>query len=190
MGKFLILLLALFVMACSSPEKQMPHNDLWAFEGSKNDPQVDALLSPIFADYEGMLKSMANNDTSSMFSIAKSLILRCDTLPRLIQIKDTALQNSLQLGLMNFEDELQGLVLEQYSNDIHVSINMATIQLLHLLGTVGYKKQTVYIYNTIDNNTKSEEDGLIWLALTKKSNNPYYSIGNEIVNAISILQEN
>jgi len=190
MGKFLILLLALFVLACSSPEKQMIHNDLWAFEGAKNDPQLDALLTPIISDYEGMLKSLAKNDTSSLFGIAKSLILRCDTLPRLIQMKDTAKQRSLQLGLMNFEDELQGLVLEQYPNDIHVSINMATIQLLHLLGTVGYKKQLVYIFNTTDNNANAEEDGLVWIALTKKSINPYYSINNEIVTASNILQDN
>jgi len=155
MGKLLILFLALLVMACSSPEKQMPTHVLWAYDGSKNDPQLDALFTPIMEDYDGMLKSLAKNDTSTLFSIAKSLMLRCDTLPHLIQNKDTAIQRSFQLGLMNFEDELQGLVLEQYPNDIQSSMNMASIQLLHLLGSVGYKKQTVYIYNTSDNKLKS-----------------------------------
>jgi hypothetical protein len=69
-------------------------------------------------------------------------------------------------------------------------MNMASIQLLHLLGEVGYNKQAVYIFNTNGKKEELEEDGLLWLSLNKKSINPYYNTENELVSANYILQEN
>jgi hypothetical protein len=91
---------------------------------------------------------------------------------------------------VNFQDELQGVVLEQYPEELNLAVNMASIQLLHLLGSIGYNKQAVYIFNTNGNKADMEEDGLLWISLNKKSINPYYNIENELVVANYILQEN
>jgi len=85
--------------------------------------------------------------------------------------------------------ELKGLVMEQFINDIHLSFNMTSIQLLHLLGAIGYQKQSIYIFNTGVKKGEMEEDGFTWLALTKKSSNPYLTNENQEVTAIQILQE-
>ena len=47
MGKFYIFLLGIFILACNSPEKQGIHKDLWTFEASNNNPQLDDLCSLI-----------------------------------------------------------------------------------------------------------------------------------------------
>ena len=51
-------------------------------------------------------------------------------------------------------------------------------------------QQAVYIFNTNGKKADLEEDGLLWISLNKRSNNPYYNIENELVTASYILQEN
>jgi len=189
MGKFYIFLLGIFILACNSPEKQGIHKDLWTFEASNNNLQLDDLCSLIMKDYEGILQGLAKNDTAEVFTKAKGLILRCDSLPNSFITKDTALLQLFATGLTNFTGELQGVVLEQYPEELNLAMNMATIQLLHLLGSVGYNKQAVYIFNTNGNKQDLEEEGLLWISLNKKAINPYYNNENELVTANYILQE-
>ena len=190
MGKLYIFILSILLVACNSPEKQGVHKDLWTFTASNNDPQLDDLCTNIIKDYEGILQGLAKNDTADVFTRSKALILRCDTLPNSLVTKDTAMINLFKTGLVNIQDELQGVVLEQYPEELNMAMNMASIQLLHLLGEIGYNKQAVYIFNTNGKKADLEEDGLLWISLNKKSNNPYYNIENELVSANYILQEN
>lgn len=177
-------------MACNSPEKQGVHKDLWSFVASNNNPQLDDLCTLIIKDYEGILLGLAKNDTADVFAKSKAVILRCDSLPISFITKDTLLLNLFKSGLVNLQDELQGVVLEQYPEELNLAVNMASIQLLHLLGSVGYNKQAVYIFNTNGNKADMEEEGLLWIHLNKKSVNPYYNFENELVTANYILQEN
>lgn len=190
MGKLYIFILSILILACNSPEKQGAHKDLWTFEGSNNNSQLDDLCTLMIKDYEGILQGLAKNDTADLFARANAMILRCDTLPNSFVTKDTAMTNSFKTGLVIFQDELQGVVLEQYPEELNLAVNMASIQLLHLLGSIGYNKQSVYIFNTNGNKADMEEDGLLWISLNKKSINPYYNINNELVTANYILQEN
>lgn len=177
-------------MACNSPEKQGVYKDLWSFNASNNNPQLDDLCTLIIKDYEGILQGLAKNDTADVFARSKGAILRCDSLPNSFITKDSVLLNLFKTGLVNFQAELQGVVLEQYPEELNMAMNMASIQLLHLLGEVGYNKKAVYIFNTNGKKADLEEDGLLWISFNKKSNNPYYFIKNELVSANYILQEN
>ena len=190
MGKLYIFIFSILIVACSNPEKQGVHRDLWTFAASNNDPQMDDLCTIIIKDYEGILQGLAKNDTAEVFARSKALLVRCDTLPNSFITKDSVLLNLFKTGLVNFQDELQGVVLEQYPEELNMAMNMASIQLLHLLGEVGYNKQAVYIFNTNGKKADLEEDGLLWISINKKSNNPYYNIENELVSANYILQEN
>jgi len=190
MGKLYIFILSIFLVACNSPEKQGVHKDLWTFVASNNNPQLDDLCTLMIKDYEGILQGLAKNDTADVFARAKALILRCDTLPNYFVTKDTTMSNLFKSGLVNLQDELQGVVLEQYPEELNMAMNMASIQMLHLLGKVGYNKQSVYIFNTNGKKADLEEEGLLWISLNKKSINPYYNIENELVSANYILQEN
>ena len=111
-------------------------------------------------------------------------------MPNSFVTKDSVLLNLFKSGLLNLQDELNGVVLEQYPEELNLALNMASIQLLHLLGSVGYTKQAVYIFNTNGKMADLEADGLLWVSLNKKSINPYYNIENELVTASYILQEN
>ena len=190
MGKIYIFILSILLVACNSPEKQGVHKDLWSFTASNNNPQIDDLCTFIIKDYEGILQGLAKNDTADVFARSKALIARCDTLPNSFISKDTVLLNIFKSGLLNLQDELNGVVLEQYPEELNMAMNMASIQLLHLLGSVGYTKQAVYIFNTNGKKADLEEEGLLWISLNKKSVNPYYNIENELVTANYILQEN
>ena len=190
MGKLYIFIFSILIVACSNPEKQGVHRDLWTFAASNSDPQMDNLCTIIIKDYEGILQGLAKNDTAEVFARSKALIVRCDTLPNSFVTTDTSMINLFKNGLVNFQDELHGVVLEQYSEELNLAMNMASIQLLHLLGEVGFNKQAVYIFNTNGKKAELEEDGLLWISLNKKSINPYYNIENELVSANYILQEN
>ena len=190
MGKLYILIFSILIMSCNSTEKQGVYRDLWTFAASNNNPQLDDLCTLIIKDYEGILQGLAKNDTADLFARANAMRLRCDTLPDSFITKDTTMINLFKAGLVNFQDELQGVVLEQYPEELHLAVNMASIQLLHLLGSIGYNKQSVYIFNTNGNKADLEEDGLLWISLNKKSINPYNYIENELVSANYILQEN
>jgi hypothetical protein len=190
MVKIYIFILSILLVACNRPEKQGVHKDLWSFTASNNNPQLDDLCTLIIKDYEGILQALAKNDTADVFAKSKAVILRCDTLPNSFISKDTVLLNIFKSGLLNLQDELNGVVLEQYPEELNIAMNMASIQLLHLLGSVGYTKQAIYIFNTNGKKTDLEEEGLLWISLNKKSINPYYNIENELVTANYILQEN
>ena len=185
-----MLILAIVLIACNNTEKQGMHKDLWTFDASKNNPKLDDLCTPIIKDYEELLKSLAKNDTADLFAKARGVILKLDTVPNFYTTKDTVMFQQFKSGLVNIQDELQGVILEQYPEDLNIAMNMVSVHLLHLLGSIGYNKQGVYIFNTNGNKASVEEDGLIWISLNKKSNNPYYYIENELINAIYILQEN
>lgn len=185
-----MLILAIVLIACNHSEKQGVHKDLWTFDASKNNPQLDDLCTPIIKDYLELLKSLSKNDTANLFAKASGLILKLDTVPNFYITKDTAMFQQFKNGILNIQDELQGVILEQYPEDVNIAMNMVSVHLLHLLGKIGYNKQGVYIFNTNGNNASEEEEGLLWISINKKSNNPYINIGNELVNANYSLQEN
>ena len=190
MRKFFVIMIAITLVACNNKEKQGLHNDLWTFDSTKNKPQLDDLCTPIIKDYEELLKGLAKNDTADLFAKSKELILRLDTLPKFYTTRDTAMFALFKTGLMNIQDELQGVILEKFPEDLNMAMHMVSVQLLHFLGSIGYNKQGVYIFNTNGNKTSMEEDGLLWISLNKKSINPYYNIENELVEANYLLQEN
>lgn len=185
-----MLFLAIILIACNDKEKQGVHKDLWTFDASKNNPQLDDICTPIIKDYEELLKGLAKNDTADLFTKAKGLLLKLDTVPNYYNTKDTVMLQQFKSGLKSIQDELQGVILEQYPEDLNVAMNMVSVQLLHMLGGIGYNKQGVYIFNTNGSRANLEEDGLLWISLNKKSINPYYNIDNELVSANYILQEN
>lgn len=190
MSKLLLLILTIALFACNESEIQGVNKELWSFDASKNNPQLDNLCTPLVKDYEGLLQRLVNKDTADLFNKSKSLILKLDSLPHYFITKDTALLHLFTNNALNLKNELQGVLLEQYPEDLNLAMNMVSVQLLHLLGSIGYKKQGVYIFNSNGTKASLEEDGLIWISLNKKSINPYYNIDNELINANYILQEN
>jgi hypothetical protein len=67
-----------------------------------------------------------------------------------------------------------------------MTINMCALQLLNLLGQIGYKEHTIYIFNT--ENEKSD-DGFVWLSFQKLSRDPFHPEQRKELLAQVILQE-
>lgn len=176
-------------MSCASPSTPENNKELWAFDASKNQPSLDDQLTPLIHDYDAMFKELSINDTAILFSRANALITSCDSISKVLTMNDTALMQVVKMGLLNMQDELQGLIAEQYPDEIHQSMNMLSIHLLHLLGNIGYQKQSIYIFNTQEYSKDQEEDGWVWASLNKKSINPYNNSNNKLFTAIMMLQE-
>jgi hypothetical protein len=58
---------------------------------------------------------------------------------------------------------------------------MLSRHMIELLATIGYKKQTIYIFSDASDNQ--------WIGLNKKSKNPYQQQDNVIYEANQVLQE-
>jgi hypothetical protein len=189
MMKIYMLLLAIAFIGCKETEKKGVHQDIWSFDASRNNPQLDNLCSPIIRDYEELLLGLAKKDTAVLFAQSKALMLKLDTLPSFFVTKDTALFQVFKIGLMNIQNELQAVILEQYPEELNMAMHMLSVQLMHFLGEIGYNKQSVYIFNSNGDKALEAEDGLLWLSLNKNTVNPYYNTDNELVEANYILQE-
>jgi uncharacterized protein YqkB len=58
---------------------------------------------------------------------------------------------------------------------------MLSLHLIEFLATIGYQKQTIYIFSdALDNQ---------WIGLNKKSKNPYLKSDKEMYEASMVLQE-
>jgi hypothetical protein len=92
-------------------------------------------------------------------------------------------------GLVNVNAELSAIITNNELNDfeeIKMSVNMIGIQILNLLGQIGYKEHNIYIFNAKSNNV---EDGYYWFGLQKNSKNPFETEKSQNANAFAILQE-
>ena len=188
MRKILLLGIVLVAIACNNSNYNEKNVNYWTFN-THHDPILEEGSDRLLEQYGKLLQTVAIRDTTQIFTAAKDFIVLVDTIQKQVFSQDTSLQNKFQEELGHLSAELNGLVMEQYLNDIHLAFNMTSIQFLHLLGSIGYQKQSVYIFNSGVKKGDVEEDGFVWLALTKKSINPYLDNQNQEVTAIQILQE-
>jgi len=188
MRKILLVVIVLVAFACNDSNLTQKKVNYWHFN-NQHDPILEQASDGLIAQYAKLVQTVSGGDTIQIFAVAKEFVNLTDTLQNQVISKDTSLQKVFLQELGHLNAELNGLVMEQYLNDIHLSFNMTSIQLLHLLGAIGYQKQSIYIFNTGVKKGDMDEDGFTWLALTKKSSNPYNTNENQVFTAIQILQE-
>jgi hypothetical protein len=189
MHKILIISVCLGLFACNQKEDKQSSNATWAYVAKNNQAILDHQCQPILFQYQELLKALKNRDTSYLKSVAKNAILITDSLSQLKLPIDSNAQKIWVNGVGNINAELSAMIMENELNgwdEIKMSMNMCGLQVLNLLGQIGYKEHTVYIFNT---NNRELEDGYYWLGLQKNSKNPYEVNKNENVSAVAILQE-
>ena len=189
MVKHFALFCTLIIMGCTSPDQPVIDSELWKFEAKNNNLAIDAACEPLMNNYLDLMTALHRQDTSYLVQKATILISLTDSLQNIMLIKDTLLQQNFRNGLLTLQAELNALILEKTAQEIAFSANMISLQLLNLLGNVGYQKQTIYIFNGVGVEGIGVDDGLCWLALSKKSINPYQTQKNEFVTAQKVLQE-
>jgi hypothetical protein len=189
MHKILIISVCIGLFACNQNEDKQSSNITWEYVAKNNQAILDHQCQPILFQYQELLKALKNRDTSYLKLVTKNAILITDSLSQLKLPIDSNAQKIWVNGVGNINAELSAMMLENELNawdEIKMSMNMCGLQVLNLLGQIGYKEHTVYIFNT---NNKELEDGYYWLGLQKNSKNPYEVNKNENVSAVAILQE-
>jgi hypothetical protein len=189
MYKILMLIVCVGLFACNQSDNKQTSNKTWVYFANNNNPIVDDQCQPILFQYQELLKALKNKDTSYLKLVADNAIQLTDSLSLIKLPVDTITQKIWSDGLGNINAELSGMVLNNELpgwDELKMSINMSGLQILNLLGQIGYKERTIYIFNT---NSSDLEDGYFWFGLQKNSKNPFNTEKSENTNAMAILQE-
>jgi len=187
MNRLFIAFIALILFSCKNTNPPAIYNSLWEFHPKNNQIAFDNACSPILLNYQEMLKGVLAKDTIYLYAALKNLANLTDSFPLLDAPKDSSLNHELKQGWINMNAEIQGLLAETEWVEIYPSINMISIQLIHLLGEAGYQRQNIFIFTSA---IEGQEDGFNWLGIAKTSRDPYHPDNKKFIQAQQILQEN
>lgn len=189
MKRFLVVFTCFFIWACSQNASKQESSSYWHYQPQNFSAQTDYHAKQIVNGYQDLLKGFANRDTLMIKENSIGLAKLTDSLSKLTMSTDKNVQKNWENSLQNIGAELQGVFIsnaENNSKELKMSMNMTGIQILDLLSNIGYKENSIYIFNAQDDQF---EDGLIWFGTQKMSANPYeMKVGKEM-QATSMLQE-
>jgi hypothetical protein len=189
MYKILIFIVCIVIFSCKQNAINQINNQTWEYIAKNNHAILDQQCQPILFQYQELLKALKSKDTSYLNLVANNTIQLTDSLAKLKFPIDTITQKIWFDGVGNINAELKGMVINNELiswDEINMSINMYSLQILNLLGQIGYKQHTIYIYNA---NSREIEDGFFWLSFQKNSKNPFVSEKSQNATAVAILQE-
>ena len=176
-------------LGCEQNTKKQTNNITWEYHATNNNPILDHQFSTLLNQYQELLKAMKNKDTNYLKLVVFNSIRKTDSLANLKMPIDSNLNKIWDDGLININAELSATITNNKLNDleeIKMSVNMIGIQILNLLGQIGYKEHNIYIFNAKSNNV---EDGYYWFGLQKSSKNPFENEKKQYDVAVALLQE-
>lgn len=156
---------------------------LWEYKASMNDTTIDNQLGILVDQYLSIYNGILLADTLSIKETTNHFIQFADTLMGKTVANDSIQQEIFVNGMINIKSEGEALLAETSNTEINFAFNMLSIQLLHLLGAMGYQKNNLYIF------TEQKEDPFIWFGISKNSRNPYEKGLGSLVTASQLLQE-
>jgi hypothetical protein len=189
MVKYFAFIAILFIISCGQTGQKEVTADTYQFSPQNHSNNLDHQVGPIIQGYQEILKGLNSKDTFYIKQSAMQLVQLTDSLQNIKMELDSNMQKIWVDGLGNLNAELQGLIISSTADDLletKMTINMCALQLLNLLGQIGYKEHTIYIFNT--ENEKSE-DGFVWLSFQKSSRDPFHPEHRKELLAQVILQE-
>lgn len=189
MRKILIFIVCIGMFSCKQNASNQINNQTWEYTAQNNHAILDQQCQPILFQYQELLKALKSKDTSYLKLVASNTIQLTDSLSQLKFPIDTITQKIWLDGVGNINAELNGMVINNELiswDEIKMSINMCGLQILNLLGQIGYKQHTIYIFKA---DSRELEDGYFWLGFQKNSKNPFVSEKSENATAVAILQE-
>jgi hypothetical protein len=189
MFKYSIIVLFCFALACSESTEKRVAVEAGVYVAANHRSSTDQAAQFMLAQYQNVLTGIGSQDTSYLLTATKSLIQMNDSLALLPLQLDSSLDQHWKIGLQNINAELNGLLSAVAIEDVKemkLSMHMTSLQILHLLGQIGYKENTIYVFNEGDENS---EDGYTWLSVQKNSKDPYHPKQRAFVSAVQVLQE-
>ena len=189
MYKILIVMVCVGVLGCEQTAKKQTNNIVWEYHLKNNSPILDHHCQSLLFQYQELLKAMKNKDSNYLKLVVNNSIRITDSLANLKMPIDSNLDRIWVEGLVNINAEFTATINNIELSDleeIKMSVNMIGVQILNLLGQIGYKQQSIYIYKAKSNNV---EDGYYWFGLQKNNKDPFETEKSRNVTAFAILQE-
>lgn len=181
--KFFLFLLFFIVYGCNNATEKIEQPDLWEYKASMNDTNIDQQLAVLVDQYLSIYNGFIQADTLSIKETTLQFIQYTDSIMGITVSTDSIQQAAFVNGLINIKSEAAALLTETTSKEINFAFNMLSIQMLHLLGEMGYQKNSLYIF------TETKEDPFIWFGITKTSKNPFGNEVGKVLTASKVLQE-
>ena len=168
-------------MACGNKVNE-PTDKLTAkYAGLRHDPILDQQIQPVLNQYFAVMDHLQEQDTADLESYGTNMIMLADSLIQQDLSLDTASNNAAKQGLMNIQSEMTAILMDSNPADRIRGAQMLSLQWIEFLATIGYQKQTIYIFRDNDENC--------WMGLKNKGTNPYQNQMNLQYQPIQILQE-
>ncbi len=189
MLKYLFITLCIAFLACQNVSNNNVQSNNWSFKPQNNSPILDKNAGVIILQYQQLVMGFTNKDTVYIKEKCADFIRLTDSLSVLNVIQDSNRQNLWKIGVLNINAELQGLNNTNLSNweELNATFNMCSIQILNLLGAIGYEQNNIYIFNS---DMGQNQDAFYWFGLQKNGKDPY-SANNRAKQTLAtqVLQE-
>lgn len=181
MQRLLFLVFIATILACGEQVPEPIDNVATKFEEKRHDQSVDQQIQPLLNQYFAVLEHLQEKDTVDLQVYGSNMIQLADSLAQQIQSKDTVTQSNATQGLNNVQFEMTAILMESSPEERVLGAQMLSRHMVVLLATIGYKKQTIYIFSDGSDNQ--------WIGLNKKSKNPYQQRDDVFYEANQVLQE-
>lgn len=176
-------------MSCSQSSNKDAFLNNYPYLPKNQNSVLDQRIGPVIQAYQELIKGLNSKDTFYIHQSANQMVQLTDSIQSIKMVLDSNIQKIWSDGLSNLNAELQGLQITSSENNFEETkmlIHMCGLQLLNLLGQIGYKGHTVYIFNS---ENRSAEDGYIWLSLQKSTRDPFHPDNRLAISAQAVLQE-
>ena len=168
-------------MACGNQENESMNKVVTKFSGERHDPNLDQQIQPLLNQYFAVMSHLQEQDSADLLLYGTNMIKLTDSLIQQNLSLDTATKNLAIQGLINIQYEMTAILMESNPAERIMGAQMLSLQWIDFLATIGYQKQTIYIF--------SDKDESHWMGLKNKSSNPYISRRDEMYKAVQVLQE-
>lgn len=168
-------------MACGNKENEPTDRVATQFAAGRHDPIVDQQLQPLLNQYFAVIDHLQAQDSADLELYGANMIQLSDSLIELNLSLDTATQERAVQGLINIQYEMTAILMESDPAERIKGAQMLSLHWIEFLASIGYQKQTIYIFSDNDENH--------WMGLKNKSTNPFNKADALIYSPVQILQE-
>ena len=170
-----------FILACGNKENESMNNVMTKFIGERHDPNLDQKIQPLLNQYFAVMEHLQEQDSADLLLYGSNMIMLSDSLIQQNLSLDTATNNVAVQGLINIQYEMTAILMESNPAERIKGAQMLSLQWIDFLATIGYQKQTIYIF--------SDNEESHWMGLKNKASNPFISSGDLIFTPVQVLQE-
>jgi len=181
MQRLLFFFMIASILACETQTKPSVGQIANKFQQNRHDAALDQTIEPLLNQYFAIMGYLEEKDSTDLNLYGVGLIQLSDSLSKTNLTLDTATQYNAEQGLINIQYEITAILMSTSQEERMMGAQMLSLHMIEFLATIGYQKQTIYIFSdALDNQ---------WIGLNKKSKNPYLKSDKEIYEASMVLQE-